>query len=704
MYLFINGTQRQYIRNSIKITDELQERVNSAVFSLDGSFDVSSYEEVKIYEGTKIVSLSGTSLVVSRDYSNTNLFIKGAEIWLGLGESTEEKVIIDSVNGINITLTANAVSSHSGGELMGIKKFGGAIINIGDYNNTLLRNLQYQITCVDYTKVFDKELINESYEDRTARYIINDFCNQFINKNQEIDEFDYENNTEIQAKWIESGDGNNPVIDDSDFKEKDMSGVFSWTNSGGTATFTYTLSSKNISSYTGVSSGTPTQGKLGIWLKALNYANITNIQIEIGSDSSNKATKQITPADNSWNFEALDLKDFTIVGTPDWTNTDYFVVVITETASSSIQLDGVRILEDEFFKHFPYVEDSTVFSNFNLARIKPIETMQRLADELAWYWYIDYNRNIRLFPQSKNIAPFSINETSNNFSGLSITHDTKRLINRQMIKGSDEVSDSVYSQVVEGNGVIKEWLMKNKFKNLVVSLDDNSSTDTTEAGTTTTNIKATSHGLITGNYIVNRSRSNAVRQIVKVDDDNFTVLAVTAQTSGDTFSKFIEKNVGVEGINLDAGYDFMSNFNEKSIRNSEDELTLIAGEFLLFEYNEVVPILVQRKSATSIANMQSVLGYSNGIFDGSPVTDRTIETRSEAIALAETYLNKYSNVIINAKFKTTYEGLESGQLIRIKDTTSSNRNIDPLRGQIFFYVLTCSKPLLHCILPDLYAG
>jgi hypothetical protein len=35
--------------------------------------------------------------------------------------------------------------------------------------------------------------------------------------------------------------------------------------------------------------------------------------------------------------------------------------------------------------------------------------------------------------------------------------------------------------------------MKNKFKNLVVKLDDGTSTDTTEAGTSTTTINATAH-------------------------------------------------------------------------------------------------------------------------------------------------------------------------------------------------------------------
>jgi len=85
--------------------------------------------------------------------------------------------------------------------------------------------------------------------------------------------------------------------------------------------------------------------------------------------------------------------------------------------------------------------------------------------------------------------------------------------------------------------------MKNKFKNLSIFINDGSSTDTTEVGTTTTNIKATAHGLVTGDYIVNRTRSNAVREITRIDADNFTVTAVTGQTSGDTISLFTTKTV-----------------------------------------------------------------------------------------------------------------------------------------------------------------
>lgn len=74
--------------------------------------------------------------------------------------------------------------------------------------------------------------------------------------------------------------------------------------------------------------------------------------------------------------------------------------------------------------------------------------------------------------------------------------------------------------------------MKNKFKNLVVKLNNGSTTDTAEAGTNTTTINATAHGLVAGDYIVNRNRANAVREVMTVPSANqFTVETVTGQTA-----------------------------------------------------------------------------------------------------------------------------------------------------------------------------
>lgn len=57
-------------------------------------------------------------------------------------------------------------------------------------------------------------------------------------------------------------------------------------------------------------------------------------------------------------------------------------------------------------------------------------------------------------------------------------------------------------------------------------------------GTTTTNIRIVAHGLVTGDLIINTTRSNAARLITFVDVDNFTVMAITGQTTGDIIGRY----------------------------------------------------------------------------------------------------------------------------------------------------------------------
>jgi hypothetical protein len=70
------------------------------------------------------------------------------------------------------------------------------------------------VTALDHTRVFDKKLINDTFADRDARYIVNDFCNTTINRNIEIEEFDYADTTALRTKWT-----NNPTLNTSDYRE-----------------------------------------------------------------------------------------------------------------------------------------------------------------------------------------------------------------------------------------------------------------------------------------------------------------------------------------------------------------------------------------------------------------------------------------------------------------------------------------------------
>lgn len=73
--------------------------------------------------------------------------------------------------------------------------------------------------------------------------------------------------------------------------------------------------------------------------------------------------------------------------------------------------------------------------------------------------------------------------------------------------------------------------------------------DIAESGTTTTNIKMTAHGIETGDYIMNLNRGNAIRQIVKVDNNNVTLAGITGQTTGDLILKYSNNTINIELTN-----------------------------------------------------------------------------------------------------------------------------------------------------------
>lgn len=65
------------------------------------------------------------------------------------------------------------------------------------------------------------------------------------------------------------------------------------------------------------------------------------------------------------------------------------------------------------------------------------------------------------------------------------------------------------------------------------------STETAEAGTTTTNITITGHGLTTSDYIINDTRGETRAISAVVDVNNITVAAITGQTTADEISTYV---------------------------------------------------------------------------------------------------------------------------------------------------------------------
>lgn len=715
--LYINNVDfSQYVQEgSLGIIDQIQNKANTASLELNaGSPIPTENEEVLVYDWLELVSASGTDITL-KDRLKSGLSAltfgkirEGDAFFLGIGLATKEKVFIQSVavNGdeIDIVLTAAIVSAHSAGEKFGKLIFGGTITKPKTSNPQKLTDVDISLQLTDFTKIFDKKNLNDSWDDQDARYIINDALNTTINYNREIDDMDYADNTAVQAEWLETGDGSNPVKDAVNILQGSSAVNFPWTNSGGTATFTASPVAANFSEFTGVGSGQPTKGNLTFWYKRSAATGITSVQFRFGSGPSDYLPLSFIPeADTEWHFKSIRLPSGTIVGTPDWTAADYLALVIAETGSANITIDDIRITADGSFTMYNF-QPGLPFTATRASFKKPTVFIDRLAKVLNYYWFIDYERDIHFFARETYNAPFDITETSNNFDRLEISVDTSQLKNRQAVRGGTRESDSLYSQVVQGDDAIREWILKNQFKNLEVFLDDNTSTDTMEATTTTTTVKATAHGLVDGDWIVNRTQ-NAAREVDVVDVDTFTVLAVAGQAAGDSFSKFATaKTVGIENIDDETLFDYMSNFQEKSIRSSATTPTLTPEDYLLFKYNEIIPIRTQVTNPTSIAALKA-LGIGDGIFDGAVITDQSLDTRDAARDRGQAEINQFSNPIVEINFTTDHEGLASGQLILVQDSNRAINDhflIQKVRakyeaGDYPMFTVTCASTLFGII-------
>lgn len=676
LYLYVDNTDRNddLGNNGLKIKNQIQQRADNANFTLLSGTKPNENEDVEIFLGDTIAGFSGTTVTLEGDFQrNVGFFYVGQKLHIRIGDSDEEEVEVLTYdeNTLEIELVAAPSGTVSVGDRVGEIIFGGVISRVSTRNVVYKDNVEYDIEAVSPDKIFDKKLISDTWEDVDSRYIINDFCNTTINYNRTVDSLSYADDASIQAEWIESGTGSNPTVNIGDYLEGIASAVFTWTGSG-TAIFDATPTSVNLSDFVGATSGTPTKGFMMLWRDPSDYTVITSFKIRIGSSATDyvELTFEI-PAENEWKYAIAKFINATVTGTPVWTATDYAQIRIGHTGSSNIKLNGMRVNSNGSFTLFNVQAAPNPFDDIRAPRLKPTAFMQTLAKTWEFIWYLDYDRDIHYMPQETEDAPFSLTDTSNNFSDLKVEVDQSQIGNRIIVLGGEEISDSRYSQVIPGNNAAREWILKSKFSSLEVLLDDNTDSHVAQLGTNTTNITITAHGLSTGDHITNRTRDNAVREITFVDANNFTVETVSGQTILDTITFYTTTvTLGIEGIDDETTVDYVYNSQEKTVRASSQTDTLPDTSLIRFEYNERVPIELQYTDDGSVDALKA-LGFGDGIFDLDPITDQTIEDRATAIVIAQGRIAEFSNPIITGTFLTEQRGLKAGQLLHVEDTAQA---------------------------------
>lgn len=180
------------------------------------------------------------------------------------------------------------------------------------------------------------------------------------------------------------------------------------------------------------------------------------------------------------------------------------------------------------------------------------DVLDRCASESGYQWFIDELGQLNFYeePTSFTDAANNIDTTTDTFTdyrNLTISSDIDRYLNKYFILGgydergnpviisSEDFDESTAMQEVCGGTGVYGVMMRD-------SGITGSDYVTAGAGTTTTNINYTAHGQAVGDMVWNLTRNVYELVTAVVDADNFTVDAITSQTSGDIIVFFDKCN------------------------------------------------------------------------------------------------------------------------------------------------------------------
>jgi hypothetical protein len=370
----------------------------------------------------------------------------------------------------------------------------------------------------------------------------------------------------------------------------------------GTATWSKTITSKNISAL----------DTIRLWWKSryTEGEHILSIKYRVGNDAGNyyewETPIQGVNFEDCWNYDSFKKTDALEVGSVNDTAITWLqIVAVSDIAISSGGLKFDHSLAS--FEGFTLVNVERGAKKFGEVRVpykKPTVIIESLSKLQNYFWYVDYERDLHFFAYDSRPAPFNIDDSSLNFNDLTITADMSQIVNFQIVKGGEAPAEGLRVQDQTADGEQDSFRLDYKPKGIRVYVD--------------------------------------------------------------TGSGFVEKTIGVENLVDATTVDFLFNFNEKIVKNSEAP-RLSAGDVIRFTYYPYMSARVVYKDPASIAKMKIIMG-GNGIRAGTPIDYPDAQTWEETRDRARAEVEAKKNAIVTADFITEQDGLSSGQIITITDT------------------------------------
>lgn len=97
-------------------------------------------------------------------------------------------------------------------------------------------------------------------------------------------------------------------------------------------------------------------------------------------------------------------------------------------------------------------------------RITVSDCLQKLADALAYVWYVDYDKDIHFFPKNTETGP-ALTDTSGNYiaTSLVIEEDLSQLRNVVVVQGGERISETARTEVFSGDGTKDTFALANRY-------------------------------------------------------------------------------------------------------------------------------------------------------------------------------------------------------------------------------------------------
>lgn len=533
-------------RNSVRITEQLNNRSNTLWFSVD-QYNIGEGAKIEIFSWFKLTQTAtswSSILHFDEDFEFFEKFRLGEEIIVWIKTSNKRKKIIQSIDhsAKTITLTTNLEFEYPQRTKCWKIEFAWITLKNPDEEIWMTGTFSSKLQCVDWSKLFDAESVVETFQNIYSREM-------FWRIIYEYNEPDEQTDLDLFASsWTESWTARVMISETTD--------RIQWPNSMKTgvtgswiAIWTKTISSVDLS----------TKEHFRIWNKIAEGEGmkVESIKYRVWTDSSNyfEGVSRFVWNDNEdcWNFEAFKFDEIWYVWTPDKSDITRLQIVVETNAS----IPSWWLIFDHCFATtgwFTLNKTIRWFKKFEDVRVqykKPTVIVEEICKLQNFFWFIDYERDLNFFANNSKPAPFKITDNSQNFSELSITTDISQLKNRQTVRGGEAVDQSDYIQEESSDGVATSWRLDYKPKDLRVYVSD----------------------------------------------------------SPWTGSSFTEYSVGVENLVDESTVDYVFNFNEKTIRKT-DWIPVPLNHTFRRVYKPYKPIRVRVKNDNSIAAMKALLWWS----------------------------------------------------------------------------------------------